>query len=110
ALVDARYYRPRLPIVEAIRARAPDEPFRIAGTGYTFSPNASALYELEDIRGSDPMGFAAYDAYLARFTVSDAPEIAPRAEDPERRELDFLNVRFLMTDPKARLRGRGVVV
>lgn len=102
ALVDARFYRPRLPIVGAIKARAAAEPFRIAGTGFTFSPNASALYELEDIRGSDPMGFASYDTYLARFTSPDGPEIARRVDDTSRRELDFLNVRYLMTEPETR--------
>jgi len=99
ALVDARYYRPRLPIVGAIKARAGGEPFRVAGTGFTFSPNASALYELEDIRGSDPMGFDSYDRYLGRFTTLDGPEIARRVDDPGRPELDFLNVRFLLSDP-----------
>lgn len=106
ALADAKYYRPRLPIVGAIKARAGSEPFRVAGTGFTFSPNASALYELEDIRGSDPMGFQSYDLYLGRFTTLDGPEIARRVDDPSRAELDFLNVRFLMTEPEARLDAR----
>jgi hypothetical protein len=106
ALVEPRFYRPRLPIIGAIRARAPQEPFRVAATGFTFSPNASALYELEDIRGSDPMGFASYDAYLGRFTTLDAPEVARRVDDPGRPELDFLNVRYLMTDPAVVPGGR----
>jgi hypothetical protein len=106
ALVDAKYYRPPLPIVGAIKARAGAEPFRVAATGYTFAPNASALYELEDVRGSDPMGFASYDAWLSRITTPDAPEIWRRIDDAGRAELDFLNVRFLMTDPGAQPGGR----
>jgi hypothetical protein len=106
ALVDARYYRPRLPIIDVLRSRAPREPFRIAATGLTFTPNASALYGLEDIRGFDPMAFASYDAYLKRFTVQDAPEMPRRLDDPAAPELDFLNVRYLLTDPTVEPGGR----
>src|SRR5262249_21567628 len=51
ALVSPKYFRSRLPIIEALRAHAPREPFRVAGLDWNFLPNASAQYGLEDIRG-----------------------------------------------------------
>ncbi len=106
ALVDQKYFRPRLPIVEALRARAPAEPYRVAGLDWTLIPNASAQYGLEDIRGSDPMAFASYDRYLQRFTVQEPGTWVRRVVDPTAAELDFLNVRYLMTDPGAAPGGR----
>jgi hypothetical protein len=99
ALVDGKYFRPRLPIVEALHAHAPREPFRIAGLDWTLLPNGAAQYGLEDVRGSDPMAFAAYDRYLQRFTISETGSWVRRIVDASRPELAFLNVRFLLADP-----------
>ncbi|HEX3069258.1 MAG TPA: hypothetical protein VHX14_11870 [Thermoanaerobaculia bacterium] len=98
ALVNAKYFRPPLPIIDALRAHAPREPFRVAGLAWVLLPNSSAQYGLEDVRGSDPMAFATYDSYLRRFT---APELGwlPLIKDASRPELNFLNVRFLFGEP-----------
>ena len=101
ALVNAKYFRPPLPIVEALRAHAPAEPFRVVGHDWAFLPNASAQYGVEDIRGSDPMASAAYDAFLRRFTVQEPGTWVRRVVDVDRPELDFLNVRFLLAEPDA---------
>jgi hypothetical protein len=64
-----------------------------------FLPNSSARYGLEDIRGSDPMSFAAYTELLRPIVIDD-PAIdvdrVVKAEDPL---LSSLNVRFLMAEP-----------
>ena len=99
ALVDAKYFRPPLPIIDALRAHAPREPFRIAGMGWTLLPNAAAQYGLEDVRGSDPMAFADYDRYLQRFTSAGAGSWVRLIPDANRSELNFLNVRFLFAEP-----------
>ncbi len=106
ALVDAKYFRPPLPIVDAIRAHAPREPFRVAGLNWTFLPNASAQYGLEDVRGSDPMAFADYDRFLQRFTIAESGSWVRRIIDANRPELDFLNVRFLIAEPDGKPGGR----
>jgi hypothetical protein len=106
ALVDAKYFRPPLPIVDALRAHAPREPFRVAGLNWTLLPNAAAQYGLEDVRGSDPMAFADYDRYLQRFTIAEAGSWVRRIIDPNRPELAFLNVRFLLADPDTLPGGR----
>ncbi|MEA2239202.1 MAG: hypothetical protein QOC81_3926 [Thermoanaerobaculia bacterium] len=113
ALVDGKYFRPPLPIVDALRAHAPREPFRVAGISWTLLPNAAAQYGLEDVRGSDPMAFATYDHFLRRFTSPDLGWI-PLIANANRPELNFLNVRFLFGEPDAspggvwRLIYRGV--
>ena len=99
ALVDARYFRPPLPIVAVVRAHAPQEPFRIVGRDWVFLPNAAAQYGLEDVRGSDPMVSSAYDDYLRAFTVREPGTDVRRVVDADRGELDFLNVRFLIAEP-----------
>jgi hypothetical protein len=106
ALVNAKYFRPELPIFAALRAHTPKEPFRVVGRDWVLLPNASAQYGLEDIRGSDPMAYAAYDAFLRRFTVQQEGTWVRRVVDVERPELDFLNVRFLLAEPDAAIGGK----
>jgi hypothetical protein len=110
ALVDAKYFRPPLLIVGALRAHAPHEPFRVAGLNWAFLPNASAQYGLEDVRGSDPMAFADYDRFLQRFTIAETGSWVRRIVDANRPELDFLNVRFLLGEPDATLGGRWQLI
>lgn len=110
ALVDARYYKPRLPIVEELHRIAPREPFRIAGLEWMFLPNASAQYGLEDIRGSDPMSYAAYTELLRPVVVDDRSIDFDRLVDVHSPLLDALNVRYLMTEPGAEPGGRWKAV
>jgi hypothetical protein len=106
ALVDARYYQPALPIVEHLRRIAPPEPFRIAALEWMLLPNASAQYGLEDIRGSDPMSYAAYTAHLKPIVVDDRSIDFDRIVDVQSPLLDDLNVLYLMTEPGAEPGGR----
>ncbi len=99
ALVDARYYKPELPIMLALRERAPAEPFRIVGYDWTFLPNASAQYGVEDIRGSDPMAFAWYVELLRPIALENTQFDVLRVGDVDHELIDFLNVRFLLAEP-----------
>ena len=99
APVDAGLFRPDLPIVEKARELAPEEPFRIAGLDWTFLPNTSALYRLEDVRGSDPMAWQRYVEYLSRFSIPTDNADVRRIVDASRPELDHLGVRFMFAEP-----------
>ncbi|MGZ5443789.1 MAG: hypothetical protein ACXW5U_17820 [Thermoanaerobaculia bacterium] len=110
ALVERRYYKPDLPIVEALRRRAPAEPYRIAGLDWMFLPNASAQYALEDIRGSDPMSYDAYTELLKPIVVDDKSIDFDRIVEVNHRLLDVLNVRYLMTEPGHEPGGRWQAV
>lgn len=105
-LVDARYFRPSLPIVDALHRFAPGEPFRIAAFDWMFLPNASAQYGLEDVRGADPMSSASYTTALRPITDVAKGTDVTRVVDPNSALLDFLNVRFMLTEPNMRLGGR----
>ncbi|HWS73215.1 MAG TPA: YfhO family protein, partial [Thermoanaerobaculia bacterium] len=102
-LVDSKYYRPELPIVQALRAHAPREPFRVAGFNWVLSPNGATQYGLEDIRGSDPMSLASYTRVLER--VGEGTEVI-RVLRPDHPLLDFLGVRFLLAEPEAEFGGK----
>ncbi|HEX7149954.1 MAG TPA: hypothetical protein VF618_00595 [Thermoanaerobaculia bacterium] len=101
ALVDGRFYRPRVPILEALRNAAPPEPFRIAGFDWMFLPNASAQYGFEDIRGADPMSFDFYTEYLKRISHDDPDIDTDRIVNVDDPAIDRLNVRFLLAEPGA---------
>lgn len=106
ALVDARHYKPRLPIVDALHRVAPRTPFRVAGWDWMFLPNASAHYGLEDVRGSDPMSYDRYTEALKPVVIDDRSIDFDRLVDVHHPLLDQLNVRYLMTEPGAEPGGR----
>lgn len=106
ALVEARYFRPALPMVTAIRERAGSEPFRIAGLEWALVPNAAGQYGLEDIRGSDPMSYAAYTRMLGPIVRDDRSIDFDRLVQPDHPLLDLLNVRYLLTEPGVDPGGR----
>lgn len=113
AISDRRYYAPKLPILEALRssaAAAPPEPFRILGLDWMLLPNAAAQYGLEDIRGSDPMEWGDYARFFRTAEVDDRAVDVKRINDPEKPAVDFLNVRYLLTEPGARLSERWMRV
>lgn len=101
AVTDVRYFRPPVPMLEHLRSITPEEPFRIVGYDWMLLPNGAAQYGLEDVRGSDPMAPAAYTRFLASFAV-DEPDVK-RIRDVEHPALDFLNVRFLLTEPDVKI-------
>jgi hypothetical protein len=107
-LVEAKYYRPELPIVQALRAHAPKEPFRIAGFNWVLMPNGATQYGLEDIRGSDPMSLASYTRVLEGTGEIDAEVI--RVLRPDHPLLDFLGVRYLLAEPEAAFGGKWRLV
>jgi hypothetical protein len=106
ALVERRYYKPELPIVDALKKMAPREPYRIAGFDWMFLPNASAQYGLEDVRGSDPMSCDAYTELLKPIVVDDRSIDFDRIVNVNHPLLDRLNVRYLMTEPGHEPGGR----
>jgi membrane protein YfhO len=109
AITDRRYYAPRLPIIDALHrfaAIAPAEPFRVLGIDWVFLPNAAAQYGVEDVRGSDPMEWSEYVKFFRLAEVKDASIDVKRIADPTQIAIDFLNVRYLLTEPRANLGGK----
>lgn len=101
AITDRRFFVPRLPILEALRRAAPAEPYRVLGLDWVLLPNAAEQYGFEDIRGSDPMEWGEYARFFQRVEVPDASIDVKRVVNAGEPLLDFLNVRFLLTEPGA---------
>jgi hypothetical protein len=103
AITDRRFFVPHLPILEALRRAAPPEPYRVLGLDWVLLPNAAEQYRLEEIRGSDPMEWSEYATFFKRIEVPDASIDVKRVTNVDDPLLDFLNVRFLLTEPRAGL-------
>ncbi len=89
----AAFY-PRLPFLD--RA-ARDRPSRVAGSKWTLVPNASALYDLEDVRGYEAMVFAPLAETFGLWSVP-LPVFFNEITKPSP-FLSFLNVRYLIVGP-----------
>jgi hypothetical protein len=85
---------PRLPIFDHIPTA---EPWRFVGVGYTFIPNISALYEIEDVRGYEAMTFRPFwETYP--LWCQGQPVWFNRVDDASRPFLSFLNVRWAFSE------------
>jgi hypothetical protein len=92
---------PRTPIMRALddlKAKLPpNEPFRIVGNGPTLFPNSSAVYGYEDIRAHDPMANGRYINLLKVIINYDAANYFAEWNEWEKRIIDYLNVRYVIT-------------
>jgi hypothetical protein len=96
---------PRTPLITKLEAlkssRPPNDPFRVAGIGPQLFPNTSAMFGLEDIRVHDPMAIARYGGFLRVTAGYDPWNYFAMLRDQNPSVYDFLNVRYLLLDPKA---------
>lgn len=98
-LTSRAYYRPSLPILDALRQLTGKEPSRIVGHDWTLLPNAASQYGLEDVRGHDPMALESYARFFRKIAARDPASDVLRVQDLEQPALDFLGVRFLIAAP-----------
>lgn len=81
---------PRLPVLDGIPRGTPD---RVVGVTYSLVPNASAVYEIEDVRGYESMTFRPlYETYALWCATQGA--WFNRVDDLTKPFLSFLNVRY----------------
>jgi hypothetical protein len=99
ALTPRSYFAPETPIIDAVRAETPEEPWRVVGADWIFLPNASAQYGIEDVRGSDPMAWAPYTRFFERLQVEGQALDVLRVRNVDDTAIDFLNVRFVIAEP-----------
>ncbi len=72
-----------------------NQPFRTTSVGFTFVPNISALYELEDVRGYEAMTFKPLQETYPLWCVPQ-PIWFNRVDDPSKPFLSFLNVKYFL--------------
>lgn len=92
----SRAFYPPLEILDAIPRGRPE---RMTSLGFTFLPNTSALYELEDVRGYEAMTLAPLTETFPLWCVHQ-PVWFNRVDDPTKPFLSFLNVRYVLAPPK----------
>lgn len=90
-----RAFYPPLRSLERIPRGVPE---RMTAVGFTFVPNISALYELEDVRGYEAMTFFPLFETYPLWCVHQAVWFN-RVDDPTRPFLSFLNVRYVYAPP-----------
>jgi Bacterial membrane protein YfhO/Predicted membrane protein (DUF2079) len=98
----ASMFYPKTPLFASI-----DRSARVAGVGYTFIPNHSAMYELEDVRG--------YEAMTNKRLAETYPLWSRMqtawfniVEDPSRPFLSFLNVGTFVEGSRATANDRAL--
>lgn len=102
ATTDALMY-PRTPLIDKLRSL---DGGRVAGYGAMLFPNTPALYGFEDIRVHDPMANNRYVEFLAATSTYDPRPYFGMWFDTNTHVLDFLNVRYLVTDPNVPVADR----
>ena len=99
---------PQTPLIAKLETLAakqrPADPFRILGTGPVLFPNISAVFGLEDIRAHDPMANARYLGMMRVLTGYDTEDYFPKWDNVQTLVLDYLNVKYLVTPPRADLK------
>ena len=91
----ARAFYPHLAMFDSIDRR---QPYRVVGVGYELVPGASAIYELEDVRGYEMTTLASLVETFPLWCVRQ-PVWFNRVDDPTRPFLAFLGVRYVLTRP-----------
>jgi len=91
----------RLAELKAVQPK--NRPFRIVGTGPMFFPNASAIFGFEDIRAHDPMANGNYLGVLRVVAEYDPSDYFAKWNDVNTRLVDYLNVKYILTAPRAEL-------
>ena len=87
-----RAFYPSLPVLDPIPRMAP---YRFTAVGFTFVPNISTLYDLEDVRGYEAMTFQPLVDTFPLWCVAQ-PVWFNRVDDPTTPFLAFLNVRWVL--------------
>jgi hypothetical protein len=86
-----RAFYPTLRSLERIPRGLPE---RMTAVGFTFVPNISALYELEDVRGYEAMTFLPLFETSPLWCVPQGVWFN-RVDDPTKPFLSFMNVRYV---------------
>ena len=89
----ASAFYPKLPVLDALPRGTPE---RMTALFYDFTPNVSAIYGVEDVRGYDAMLFAPYEQTFSLW-CRQLPIYFNRVTDPRTPFLSFLNVRRVIS-------------
>src|SRR5207247_5634042 len=69
-------------------------------------PNLPAIFGLEDVRAHDPMANGRYMGTLRVIAGYDSEAYFAHWRNTDSRLIDFLNVRYLLTDPQVEMKDQ----
>jgi len=87
------------PSIEAFEKIPRTAPWRFTAIGFSFVPNVSTMYDLEDVRGYEAMNFKPLVDTHSLWCIGQGVWFN-RVDDPTRPFLSFLNVRWLFAAPE----------
>ena len=100
----ARDMYTRMPVIDALQQARGNQPYRIVGFGGALFPNTQSMFGLEDVRVKDALASARYVDVLQRNVKNfDTTQYYWKWMDTETPLLDRLNVRWVITEPRAKL-------
>jgi hypothetical protein len=106
---DDRMYPPT-PLLQRLdalhAAQPPNAPFRVVGVGPMLFPNLSSIFDFQDIRAHDPMANGRYVGLLRVIAGYESDSYFAHWKNVETRLIDFLNVKYVITDPQIDLKDR----
>jgi hypothetical protein len=93
---------PRTPLIASLQ-KLPHTNSRILGIGSQIYPNTNAIYGFDDVRVHDPMAFHSYEKFLQTMTGWEPRSYYEKWTDTETSVIDFLNARYVITEPDREL-------
>jgi hypothetical protein len=96
---------PETPLIAALKKKIADGnmPCRMVASGPTFFSNTPAVFGLDDIRAHDPMANGRYLGMLRVAAGYDTSDYFAQWKNFDSRLLDYLNVCYVVTNPRATL-------
>lgn len=96
---------PRTPLIDELQ-RVARGPYRMVGIDGILFPGTSVIYDFQDIRQHDPVANASYVNLLTSLGTYDPLQYYAKWYDTGTHLLDFLNVRWVVTDANLDLADR----
>jgi len=96
-----RLMYPETPLIAALKEKIGHQPCRMVASGPTFFSNTPAIFGLDDIRAHDPMANGRYLGMLRVAAGYDTSDYFAQWKNFDSRLLDYLNVCYVVTNPKA---------
>ncbi|HEX7420091.1 MAG TPA: hypothetical protein VF505_09410, partial [Thermoanaerobaculia bacterium] len=96
---------PRTPLIDELQ-RLAHGPYRMVGIDGILFPGTSVIFDFQDIRQHDPVANASYVNLLTSLGTYDPLQYYAKWYDTGTHLLDFLNVRWVVTDANLDLADR----
>ncbi len=93
---------PETPLIKSLKSLDGND--RVVGIGGALFPNLNAIFGFEDVRVLDALALDRYMGVLSAATEYDTSEYYAKWKDPDSPLLDYLNVRWVVTEPGVKAR------